>query len=230
MSRTRRQKDREARQLEFAGRVEEAQLLCQSVPRLSLGAALQIGQGLYSLQDWLDGRKRRLEARRKELELPPSQMDRARDWLASAETLVLLRLGYSTVVGSLQLQNRYELHIRRQSGSVKICKKLQVGCICRLAESAEWEAVKSVRAELAAAQLRPPERPDKRRPFPQEELNRHLGQRLRILLMNGQEWVGYVAWEEAYSFLLTQEPTGGAEMLVYKTAVWSIEPDNSDIR
>ncbi len=99
-----------------------------------------------------------------------------------------------------------------------------------MAESAEWEAVQSVRAELAAAQLRPPERPDKRRPFPQEELNRHLGQRLRILLMNGQEWVGYVAWQEAYSFLLTQEPTGGAEMLVYKTAVWSIEPDNSDIR
>lgn len=231
VSQTRRQRIQEARQVEFEGRMQEARLLVQSVPHLSLGAALQIGQGLYSLQDWLDGRQRRMEARRKAMELAPGMADPARDWLEmmGAQELMLLRLGCSTVVGSLHAQNRYELHLRKRSGSLKMCKKLQVGCLFRLVDAAKWESVKSVRPELAGAQLRQPEQPQMRRPFPQKDLDRHRAQRIRVLLMNGLEWLGFVSWEDAYSLLLTLELNSGPEMLIYKTAVWSIGSGGPDV-
>jgi len=231
VSQTRRQRVQEARQLAFEARVQEAQLLVKSVPRLSLGAALQICQGLYSLQDWLDGRKRKGEARRKATELNPCEVDPARDWLEmmGAQELMLLRLGCSTLVGTLQAQYRYELHLRKRSGAVNICKKLQIGCIFRLVELAQWETVKNVKAELAGACLRPPEHPHQRRPFPQDDLNQNRGQRLRVLLMNGHEWHGFVAWEDEHSFLLTLDPYGGPNMLIYKTAVWSIGRGDCDI-
>jgi len=207
--------------------LKEAESLVQANPRLSLGAALQITQGLYSLQDWVDGRRKKLEARgARRLPENASPSDLARQWLAqlSGQCLTLCRLGYSTAYGELEEERVYELHIRRKNGDVKVCKKLQVGCVLRLVDRDFWRPAMSLNLELQQARLRVPEQPVKRRVFPQKDFEQHRGQRVEVLLLHGVGWSGYLQWEDDYSFLLTTEPGSGAEMLIYKTAVWSIAP------
>lgn len=64
----------------------------------------------------------------------------------------------------------------------------------------------------------PPEKPQERWPFPEETFSDWVGQKVQVQLLNGSLWTGFVRWNSQYVFLLGDQATGEAEVLVFKHA------------
>lgn len=204
----------------------QAEELSQQNPGLKPQCAYRILLGHFTLEEWRE-RHQVVAAKRKAL-AQQWRMERYRDKSSDEEKAwcspffegldpepVWMETASGDLIARVTRAKIFQLTVQIADGSYRCFEKTKISALCSAGLSPQIQSMRQVEAESRRDVL-PAFKPKQRWAFPDDLVTGWVGRQVRVQLLNGSTWTGFLRWNGRYTFLLGAQPAGEPEVLVFK--------------
>jgi len=204
-------------------------------PGMHPQTAYQIFLGHFTVEDWYAGCRKRKEnresrlqkysiKRQRRIESSGGSLEEERAWTAPflrnlGRELVWLEVaGKGDLIARIQQVTVYDVRLQLEHENLGVIDKTQLSALAAAATHLQILGMRQITGDPLQREAVPSPKLSERWPFPHDLLPKLAGQRIRVQLLNGSSWMGFFRWSSPFTFLLGAEPTGEAEVLIFKHA------------
>lgn len=206
--------------------------LSQQNPGLHPHNAFEILLGQYTLEEWRVRRHQALERKKNRTatrysDRPDNRPEVERAWCSRFfegpdQEPVWMETARGDLVAQvtkvvpyiLFAQNAVRRHIRLE--------KTKISVLCSAVAVPQVLAMREIQSD-AQRDAVPATKPEERWRFPHDIFASWVGQRVRVQLLNGSSWTGFLRWASHHTFLLGAKPEGEPEFLCFKHACCAVQ-------
>lgn len=210
----------------------QAQEFSQQNPGLSPESAYEILLGQYTLEEWRARREVRLAKKqaysaRLRAQESDHRSDKEKAWCipfmeAADREPVWLEIAEGERIVRVSQTRPFLMVVQKTNGKYRGYKKTEISALCSARLSPQVMEMRQILPE-ARRDAVPAEKPKNRWVFPEDLVSSWIGQRVQIQLLNGSIWTGFLRWNSRYTLLLGGQPSGEAEVLLFKHACCSVQ-------
>lgn len=210
-----------------------AEGLSQQNPGLHPQSAYEILLGQYTLEEWAERRQATI-ARQKALALQrrlarygDKRSDDEKAWCSRFfdgpdPEPVWMETAGGDLIARVTRVKIFTVAVQTADGSRRGFEKTEISALCAAGLSPQIQNMRQVEPESKRDVL-PARKPKERWAFPEASFGGWVGGQVRIQLLNGSTWTGFLRWNSRYSFLLGVQPAGEPEVLLFKHACCSAQ-------
>lgn len=206
----------------------QAEELSQQNPGLNPQNAYEILLGQYTLEEWAErrqatiARQKALALQRRMARFGDKRSDEEKAWCSrffdgpDAEPIWMETAG-GDLLARVTRVKIFTVAVQIADGSYRGFEKTEISALCGAGLSPQVQGMRQVEPDSKRDVL-PARKPKERWAFPEASFAGWCGRQIRIQLLNGSIWTGFLRWNSRYSFLLGGQPAGDPEVLLFKHA------------
>ena len=211
----------------------QAEDLSQQNPGFNQQNAYEILLGKYTLEEWTERRQATI-ARQKALALQrrlarfgDKRSDEEKAWCSrffdgpDPEPIWMETAG-GDLIARVTRVKIFTVAVQVADGSYRGLEKTEISALCGAGLSPQVQGMRQVEPESKRDVL-PARKPKERWAFPEASFAGWVGGQIRIQLLNGSIWTGFLRWNSRFSFLLGAQPEGEPEVLLFKHACCGVQ-------
>lgn len=211
----------------------QAEELSQQNQGLNPQNAYEILLGQYTLDEWKARRQVSLEKKRhrfqqrKEAQLSDKRSEQEKGWsFRFFEATEVEPIWMETTSGDhivrVTKMKPFLLGVQIADGSYRGFPKTEISTLCSAGQSTQVQSMRQVEPESQRDML-PAKNPKERWLFPESSFAGWIGSQVRVQLLNGSTWTGFLRWNSHFTFLLGAQPEGEHEVLLFKHACCGVQ-------
>ena len=211
----------------------QAEELSQHTPGLNSQCAYEILLGKYTLEEWTERRQATI-ARQKALALQrrlarfgDKRSDEEKAWCSRffdgpGPEPIWMETAGGDLIARVTRVKIFTVAVQVADGSYRGLEKTEISALCGAGLSPQVQGMRQVEPESKRDVL-PARKPKERWAFPEASFAGWVGGQIRIQLLNGSIWTGFLRWNSRFSFLLGAQPEGEPEVLLFKHACCGVQ-------
>lgn len=227
------QVDRQQKQQRRQGLLPQAEELSRQNPGLNPQNAYEILLGQYTLDEWKARRQASQEKRRqhcqqrRDARFSDKRSEEEKAWCfpffeAAEPEPIWMETAGGDQIARVTKAKTFLLAVQIPDGSYRGFPKTEISALSSAAQAPQVQGMRLVEPESKRNVLPAPKRGE-RWLFPHQLFAGWVGRQVRVQLLNGSTWTGFLRWSSHYAFLLGAQPTGEPEVLLFKHACCDVK-------
>lgn len=211
----------------------QAEELSQQNPGLNPQNAYEILLGQYTLEEWTErrqatiARKKAFALQRRLTRFGDKRSDEEKAWSSrffdGPDTdPIWIETAGGDLIARLTTVKIFTVAVQTADGRYRGFEKTAISALCCAGLSPQVQSMRQIEPE-SRRNVIPARKPKERWAFPEASFAGWVGRQIRLQLLNGSIWTGFLRWNSRYSFLLGAQPEGEPEVLLFKHACCGVQ-------